>query len=104
MTQNVSDHHPKRRWMQISLKSLLWLTVAVAAFFSGYSVAMRKCEARIASSGSLNRAREDQHAVLQAELLRSKLAPTGYETDYEEMRQMYQRLKQSQPATQSQSR
>ena len=37
-------NHRSRRWFQLSLKSLFLLTLLVATFFAGYSLAMRHGE------------------------------------------------------------
>jgi hypothetical protein len=39
----MTDHR-SRRWFQLSLKSLFLLTLVVAAFFGGYSLAQRRTE------------------------------------------------------------
>jgi predicted negative regulator of RcsB-dependent stress response len=36
--------HCPHRWFQLSLKSLFLLTLVVAAFFAGYSLAIRQAE------------------------------------------------------------
>ena len=37
--------HPAGRWFQLSLKSLFGLTLLVATFFAGYSLATKQAEA-----------------------------------------------------------
>jgi hypothetical protein len=39
----MTDHR-SRRWFQVSLKSLFVLTLLVATFFAGYTLAMRQAE------------------------------------------------------------
>jgi hypothetical protein len=36
---------PRRRWFQVSLKSLFLLTLLVATFFAGYTLATKQAEA-----------------------------------------------------------
>jgi hypothetical protein len=55
------DHSPpRRRWFQLSLRTLFILTFGVAAFFAGYGVAERRAER------ALERARQEAEAALQA--------------------------------------
>jgi hypothetical protein len=53
---------PRRRWFQVSLKTLFWLTLIIAAFFAGYGVAERRAEKE------LERARVEGEAAIQAAL------------------------------------
>jgi hypothetical protein len=56
--RNVAKHRI-RRWFQLSLKSLFLLTLLVATFFAGYSLATKQAEAE--------RLRAEEEARLKAE-------------------------------------
>ena len=38
------NDHRRRRWFQLSLKSLFLVTLVVAVFFAGYSAALKRTE------------------------------------------------------------
>ena len=67
----MSDHG-SRRWFQLSLKSLFLLTLVVAAFFAGYSLAARRAEeAMRAEQKARARAEETaRQAEIEAQRLR----------------------------------
>ena len=58
------------RWFQLSLKSLFLLTLVVAAFFAGYSLAMKRTEDAIRAEQEARQRAEE--AARQAELMRQK--------------------------------
>src|SRR5262245_55376966 len=73
-----------RRWFQLSLKSLFLLTLLVATFFAGYSLALRQAEAE-RRRAELEAQRAIEEARLQAEALQAQLhwsfnSLTGYFT------------------------
>jgi len=50
----------ERRWFQVSLSTLLWLLVVIAAFFAGWRIAERRAERAI------QQAREEAKAAAEA--------------------------------------
>ena len=61
----MTDRRP-RRWFQLSLKSLFLLTLLVATFFAGYSLAMKQTEQKRRQT-ELEARRQIEEARLQAE-------------------------------------
>src|SRR5438309_10237097 len=58
-----------RRWCQLSLKSLFLLTLIVAAFFAGYSLATKQAEAeRRRAELAAQRAADESRLRAEAEL------------------------------------
>ena len=66
----MTDHR-SRRWFQLTLTSLFLLTLVVAAFFGGYSLALKQGEAerhRVEREAQ----RQVEEARLQAEAARTQ--------------------------------
>jgi hypothetical protein len=63
--------HPSRHWFQLSLKSLFGLTLLVATFFAGYSLATKQAEARLRAEREAREKAEADRFRLQLEVFRN---------------------------------
>jgi hypothetical protein len=68
-----------RRWFQLSLKSLFLLTLVVAAFFAGYSLATRQAEGTVrAEREAREKAEEERTRIILALLAKQGIkGPPG---------------------------
>jgi hypothetical protein len=64
----------RRRWFQLSLRSLFLLTLVVAAFFAGYSLAMRRAEEAARAEREARESAEQSARQAEAELERLRMA------------------------------
>ncbi len=62
---------PRRRWFQLSLKSLFLLTLLVATFFAGYSLATKRAEEAVRAEQEARKSTED--AARRAEVEAKRL-------------------------------
>jgi hypothetical protein len=61
--------HPRpRHWFQLSLKSLFLLTLLVATFFAGYSLAMRRADEAVRRAEEAMRAEQDARRIAEESL------------------------------------
>ena len=61
-----ANPNPRRRWFQVSLKSLFILTLVVAAYFAGMATMMRRAdEAILAEEKARKRAEAAEQALEQ---------------------------------------
>jgi hypothetical protein len=73
------SHSRARRWFQLSLKSLFLLTLLVATFFAGYSLATKQADAALQAEREAREELEDTQLELQRVLvaLRSEIDNRG---------------------------
>jgi hypothetical protein len=62
-----SNRQPRRRWFQLSLRSLFLLTLLVAAYFAGYRTAVRQAENAQAAEREARLQAEREAAARKAE-------------------------------------
>src|SRR5438105_4081584 len=60
--------HCSRRWCQLSLKSLFLLTLVVAAFFAGYSLATKRAEEVMRAEQEARKGAEESARVAERRL------------------------------------
>jgi len=67
---NDSNRHTRRRWFQLSLRSIFLLTLIVAAYFAGYRTAVHHVEQAQEAERAARKLAEDarQEAQRQEEL------------------------------------
>src|SRR5262245_5433999 len=92
--------HRSRRWFQLSLKSLFLLTLLVATFFAGYSLALRQAEAeRRRAELEAQRAIEEARLQVEAKALQAQqLQPPPFGLTWQVWPQQGQVWPQPQPA------
>src|SRR5207248_832733 len=73
--RNAMSDHRTRRWFQLSLKSLFLLTLLVATFCAGYTLATRQMEEGLRTERATREKAEVDRMRLELEVLANSRAP-----------------------------